>query len=107
MSLKNRVAERAAQWVINRELHSLGRMTTLSLDSKARTIQLKLELKGEPVPVEILLRDYRVVEAGGTTFLEFGAVETSREWMNVLLQEHLPQPRFEITRWARLLKLLL
>ena len=107
MTIKDRLGERAVQWLINRKLRALGRMTTLSIDSKARIIQLKLDLKGDPAPVEVTLRDYRVVEENEATFLEFRAVETSREWMNVLLEQYVTQRRLEIPAKARLLKLVL
>lgn len=107
MSLKDRVTERATQWMINREFKSLGRMTTLSIDSKSSTINLKLDLKGEPTPVEITVRDYTVVEENGRVFLEFTTVDVSREWINALLQQCFPRPRVEITKWSTLIKLLL
>lgn len=106
-SFKERVTEKAAQWLINRKWKALGRMTTLSIDSPSRTIHLKLDLKGEPAPVEIAVRDYRILDEDGRVYLEFSEVETSREWINVLLRQYLARPRIEITRWAAFVKLLM
>jgi hypothetical protein len=62
-------------------------MTTIQLDSTAKSIHVALELKGEPSPLLIDVKSYELTTAAGETHIELGAIETSREWLNVLVED--------------------
>ncbi len=67
-----------------------GTMTTIQIDSTAKTIRLELELKGEALPVQIDVKSYELSSDGGETFIELGEIQTSREWINHLIADFLP-----------------
>ena len=67
-----------------------GTMTTIQIDSTAKTIRLELELKGEASPVQIDVKSYELSSDAGETFIELGEIQTSREWINHLIADFLP-----------------
>jgi hypothetical protein len=75
------------------ELQPYGTMTNLSIDSAAKSIDITLDLKGKPASIQLHLRNYQVVEECGKTFIRFSEVETSREWLNQLIRDYLPEER--------------
>ncbi|HWW03108.1 MAG TPA: response regulator [Candidatus Acidoferrum sp.] len=92
---------------LNLEFKAVGRITTLSVDSKSRTINLKMDLNGEPAPAELKIRGYTLREDNGAAFLELGIVETSRDWINALLDYRSNRRRVEVTGWEQVIKALL
>ena len=92
---------------LNLKFNDVGRITTLSVDSKTRTIRLNLDLKGEPAPTELNIRGYTLCEENGAAFFEVGMIETSLGWMNALLQHCSNRLRVEVTGWERVLRALL
>ena len=73
---------------INRSLlKQYGKMTRLEIDKANRTISADLDLKGDNTVVQIKLSNYRLIEeAGRHPVIEPGTIETSREWLDALLQ---------------------
>lgn len=68
-------------------LKKFGRMTKLEVDKESKTIQAELDLKGEKEGIRITLSNYRLIEEEGKNLVvEFGAIEASREWLDVLLK---------------------
>lgn len=67
-----------------------GNMTTIQIDSTAKTIHMELELRGEASPVQIDLVNYKLTTDAGETFIELGEIQTSREWINHLITDFLP-----------------
>ncbi|HVX86740.1 MAG TPA: hypothetical protein VH253_18300 [Phycisphaerae bacterium] len=62
-------------------------MTSLKIDSAAKTIDAELTLKGEPAPILISLANYSFDNA---TF-RAQSVRINREWMELLAQDLLPK----------------
>jgi len=92
---------------LNIKFKIIGRMTSISIDSQNRTINLQLDLNGESAPVEVNVRGYTLREEKGAAFLQLGFVETSRKWINAMFERHFPQRRLEVTGWEKLIKALL
>jgi hypothetical protein len=67
-----------------------GNMTTIQIDSTAKTIHIELELKGEASPVQMDVKSYELSTNAGETFIELGEIQTSREWINHLIDDFLP-----------------
>lgn len=67
-----------------------GNMTSIQIDSTAKTIHLELELKGEASPVQVDVKSYKISTDAGETFIELGEIQTSREWINHLIEDFLP-----------------
>jgi len=65
-------------------------MTTIQIDSTAKGIHVELELKGETYPLLIDVKGYKLSSEDGETFIKLGKIETSREWINQLIDDYLP-----------------
>lgn len=69
------------------KLRPYGTMTQLQLDSATKTIRLTLDLKGEPAPIELILRDYAIQETDGRFYVTVREVVSSREWITALASQ--------------------
>lgn len=67
-----------------------GQMTTIQIDSTAKSIHVELELRGESSPIQIDVKSYELSAESGETFIELGDIEISREWINQLISDYLP-----------------
>lgn len=83
--VKDFALEVAAKPWINHIIKPYGHMTTIQIDSAAKSIHIELDLHGEPAPLRIDVKSYTLSAVAGETFIELGEIETSREWINTLL----------------------
>ena len=74
----------------NQTYKRYGQMTTIHIDSTAKTIHLELDLEGEAAPIVIDVKSYRLGSVSGETTIELGEIETSRGWINQLVADYLP-----------------
>ena len=74
-----------------------GKIVTLSIDSKNNDIHIKILLRGESTPVDIHVNGYNIIEEGDSHFIAAEKIHVSREWINVLAQEHIQGRRFKIS----------
>lgn len=87
---KDRVVEQLALTYLNAKLLApYGRATELRIDSAAKRIFIRAELKGEPTPVEIEITDYVIRQEGDRYLAEIKAIRTSREWLTTLAENQL------------------
>jgi hypothetical protein len=94
---KDRVIEYAALSYLNTKLlPAYGRATSLEIDSKARTLRLNLELKGEPAPVELEITEYEISNEEGRFFAVVKGARTSRDWLTALARDQLCNRKFEL-----------
>ncbi len=112
MSFLNSFATAAARNTLNSSyLQPYGTLTKLEVDSHNKSLFLILDLKGESQLIEIRVKHYQLVDRNGDTFLEVGEIETSREWVNTLLREHLLEkvirPKLRETPLPSIVKMLL
>jgi hypothetical protein len=84
---KDRLIEAAAKPLLNQTIKHYGHMTHLRIDSTNKRIDVELDLKGETSPIQIAVKSYTLTTAGGKTHIELGDIETSREWINALLDD--------------------
>ena len=77
-------------------------MTSLQIDSNNKTIRIELELKGESAPITVNVGRYELSEEGGKTYLRLDGLRTSREWINVLLDEYLKDRRLEVPQVVKI-----
>lgn len=87
---KDHLMAGAVKLWFNQTQKRYGTMTTIQIDSTAKTIHLELELKGEASPVQIEVKSYELSSDAGETFIELGEIQTSREWINHLIADFLP-----------------
>jgi hypothetical protein len=112
MSFFKKFASSAARQTLNSTwLQPYGNLTELEIDAENKTLALTLELKGESQPLQIRIKHYELVDRGDETYLELGEIETSREWVNTLLREHLNEkiikPRLQQTPLPAMVRMLL
>ena len=89
MGLLNSFATAAVRGTINSTyLQPYGSLTELRVDTQNKSLFLILELKGESEPLEIRVPRYELIQQGDETFLDLGEIFTSREWLNLLLRDH-------------------
>lgn len=66
-----------------------GNMTSIQIDSTAKSIHVELDLKGETAPLAIDVKSYELLTESGETLIEIGDIVTSREWLNILIADFL------------------
>lgn len=85
---KDLVAAGAVRIWFNQTQQKYGTMTRIEIDSGRKRVDVELDLAGEPQPIRVSLIDYQLLPDGDSLRMSVGRVETSREWINVLLDEH-------------------
>jgi hypothetical protein len=95
--IKDRMIEHAALSYLNSNfLEPYGQATSLQLNSKERTAKMRLELKGETIPVELEVTEYEITQEEEGYFARVKGVRTSREWLTTLAREQLCNRRFKL-----------
>ena len=67
-------------------LKKYGKMTKLVIDKENKIISADLVLRGESEGVQIMIKNYRLIQEGENPVFETGAIEVSREWIDELLK---------------------
>jgi hypothetical protein len=98
--IKEKAFEVVVRSFLNHKLQQYGVMTKLELDSKAKTIRVELDLRGETVPILIEAGSYAVTEVNGQTFLSVDKFKTSREWLTTMLNEYVVKKPLPIPKAA-------
>lgn len=82
-------------------------MTELSIDTKKKTVRVRLELLGEAEPIEVQVTKYSLKQKGDEARLVVEEATASREWLAVALREFVVGQSFPVPAKAGvLLKLL-
>ena len=97
---KDAVASQAARTYVNGLIARYGHVRELKIDSRAKTVALVCELKGETDPVIVHVEAYRIVADGELRFVEITACSCSRVWLHNLLHDHLRDRRLKLPAWA-------
>ena len=83
-------------------------MLTLKVDPKAKTIDFSVLLVGESEPLEASVKSYEIVERDGKNFMKVGEVDTSKTWLNIILDEFVEGNEVELSpKTARLLNIVM
>lgn len=105
--LKDAGISKGAQMAINNQIKEYGKVLRLNLDSKAKSIELEVELKGEKAPLSVSVERYNIIEDSGRHFVEINGVNTSREWINIVASSYLEGKHFEIpAEYAKMIKVI-
>lgn len=97
---KDAVASQAARSYVNGLIKRYGEVRELKIDSRAKTVAVVCELKGESEPVKIHVGAYRIVAEGELRFVEITACSCSKEWLQNLLEDHVRDRRLKLPAWA-------
>ena len=87
---KDFALEVAVKLWFNHTHKNYGTMSSIHIDSTAKSIRVELELKGETSPIHINVGKYELTTVAGETLIALGEVQTSREWINQLINDYLP-----------------
>ncbi len=71
-------------------------MTELSIDTKKKTVRLRLDLLGEAEPIEVQVTKYSLRSKGEEAKLVVEEVTASREWLAVALREFVVGQAFSV-----------
>ncbi|HXK59190.1 MAG TPA: hypothetical protein PLP42_04780 [Acidobacteriota bacterium] len=110
-----KLKDQALAWTVSRfvttKLEKYGEVLGLDVDSAERIIRGKFRLRGESEPLYAVLSGYEVSEDGDHLWLTYSSLETSREWLNQLLKDLLPNNSIRLpaqaSRYPGILRLLL
>ena len=93
---------------LNHKLKGIGRMLNLKIDPKTKSIDLSVLLIGEPEQLEISIKSYELIKKNDKNMIKLGDVETSKTWLNIIIDEFVKGNEVEIPpKIANLLKLIL
>ena len=97
-SAKDRMIAMGAKTHCNKHLEPYGTVLDLELNTVARSLSIKLLLKGEETPVDIHVRDYAFSTEDGRSFvvIDGSKIDTSREWLTKLVHDHVGQRRLAV-----------
>ena len=104
---RDKAATKALEKLGRRLVGPYGSLLGVRLDSRARSLEVDLLLKGEEAPVTLSVLQYSFHTEEGRLFVRADRVTASREWMATLAEGLLLGRRYEIPgRWARLVEAL-
>ncbi|MBW1727926.1 MAG: hypothetical protein JRF31_10600 [Deltaproteobacteria bacterium] len=87
---KDKIISKALQLVANILINDYGKLVEFVVNSKDKTIFLKVLLKGEKEALKINFLNYSIVTECQNTYFQFDSIKTSREWINVFCNKKLP-----------------
>jgi hypothetical protein len=97
----------AVRSVVNARMSRIGEMTELSVDTRKRTIVVRLDLRGEDEPIEVHVTKYGLKRHGDSATLTILGATASRKWIEEALQQFVVGRTFDIPpAAAAVLKLL-
>jgi hypothetical protein len=83
---------------LNIQLARYGEVADVKLNTRERSVQLSIKLKGEPDPVTVNFGKYALIKENGQLWLTVDGrtIEASREWLTLLLQDQAGRQRLPI-----------
>jgi hypothetical protein len=93
---------------LNHKIKRIGIMLNLKVDPKAKTIDFSVLLVGEESPLDVKVNSYEMIKRDNKSFMKLGEVETSKTWLNIVLDEFVDGEEVELSpKTARLLNIVL
>jgi hypothetical protein len=86
---KDKIISKALQSFVNLIITDYGKLIDFAINSKDKTIFIKVSLKGENEVLNIAFSNYSIVTEHKNTYFQFDSIWTSREWMNILFDKKL------------------
>lgn len=90
----------AGSLYVNRKLRGMGEMTELAIDTKNKSVRVRLELRGETEPIELQVTRYSLRQEGAEMRLVVEEATASREWMAAALREFVVGRSFPLSEKA-------
>jgi len=107
--VKDWLVEKTVTGILNqRFLKPYGKLTELKVNSTNKSLQLELELKGDPQKVWVYVHCYELIGQGGEMQFLVKEISASREWISALAQKFVLNKPFPIPpEIARLIPMIL
>ncbi|MBW2619811.1 MAG: hypothetical protein JRC56_00565 [Deltaproteobacteria bacterium] len=86
---KDKIISKVLQSFANFTINDYGKIIDFIVDSKDKTIFLKVLLKGEKEVLKITVSNCGIVTEGKNTYFKFDTIRTSKEWINILCNKKL------------------
>lgn len=97
-SAKDLLIAKGAKAHCNKYIEPYGTVVDLQLNTVDHSLSLTLQLKGEETPIDVHVREYAFSAEEGRSILviDHSKIDTSREWLTKLLQDHVGQKRLVV-----------
>ena len=102
---KDRLISERIKQELNTHLARYGEVLDVKLNTRERSVQLSIKLKGEPDPTTVNIGKYELVKEDTKLWVTFHSqsIQASREWLTLLLQDQAGRHRLPIPQkyaWA-------
>jgi hypothetical protein len=102
---KDRLISERIKHELNTHLARYGEVLDVKLNTRERSVQLSIKLKGEPDPITVNIGKYAFIKEETQLWLTIDSqsIEASREWLTLLLQDQAGRQRLAIPQkyaWA-------
>ena len=95
-SMRDKALSQGAKIAINTQMEDYGKVQSLYLDSKKKSIDLEVMLAGEIETLSVHINHYELSEINGHHQLKVNSVTTSRSWVNTLITSYLEGKSFDV-----------
>jgi hypothetical protein len=83
-------------------------MINFHLDPKTHSIEFEMHPKGEEEPIKFTINKYILSNEGDKFFIEISEMKTNREWMNIAIENFLPNKKIELpAQYEKLIRLIM
>ena len=102
---KDRLISERIKQELNTRIAKYGEVVDVKLNTRERSIQLSIKLKGESEPITVNIGKYELIKEDTKLWLgvDSQSIEASREWLTLLLQDQAGRHRLPIPQkyaWA-------
>jgi len=94
--MKDKALSQGAKIAINKQIEAYGKILSLNLDSKQKSITMEVMLEGEMEALGIHIDEYELKETNGQHQLIIKGVKTSRVWINTVASAYLVGKAFDV-----------
>ena len=82
-------------------------MLNLNIDSRQKTVQCEVLLKGETQPLTLVVQQYEIVAEPAGTFIVIHKASASREWLTAVLENFVRDKKIPLPeKYANLLRMI-
>jgi hypothetical protein len=102
---KDRLISERIKHELNTHLARYGEVLDVKLNTRERSVQLSIKLKGEPDPTTVNIGKYALIKEDTRLWVtvDSQSIEASKEWLTLLLQDQAGRQRLPIPQkyaWA-------
>lgn len=102
---KDRLISERIKQELNTHLARYGEVLDVKLNTRERSVQLSIKLKGESEPITVNIGKYELIKEDTKLWLTFDSqsIQASREWLTLLLQDQARRHRLPVPQkyaWA-------